>query len=121
MMEMMRKLMMISIGAVSLTKEKAEQLVKELSEKGQISTSEAKAFVKELLEKGEKERQQIQKTIASEFGKLREEWGLVTKKDLAEVNARLARIEERLFGKVQAPEESPAADSPAEGGHGVQS
>lgn len=98
MLETLRKLMLASIGALSLTKEKTEQLVRELSERGQLSSTEARKLVSELLEKGEKEKETIQKTVNSEVQKMREEWGLVNKRDLLEVNARLARIEEQLFG-----------------------
>jgi len=93
-----RKLILVSIGALSLTKEKAEQLVRELTDKGQVSTSEARKFVSELMERGDREREAVRNAVGEEVRRIREEWGIVTKGDLAELNARLARLEERVFG-----------------------
>jgi polyhydroxyalkanoate synthesis regulator phasin len=96
-----RKIVLIGIGALSLTKEKAEQLVKELAEKGHVTTDEARSFVKELLERGQRERETVRKAFREEFDEVREKWGLVTKKDLNEVLSRLTSLEESVLGKKQ--------------------
>ncbi|MDI6906644.1 MAG: hypothetical protein QMC81_04020 [Thermoanaerobacterales bacterium] len=109
-----RKLMLVSVGALSLTKEKAEQLVRELTEKGQVSTNEARKFVTELMEKGDKEREAIRNAVGQEVRRIREEWGIVTKGDLADLNARLARIEEHLFGSPATEPENTAEPGAAQ-------
>ncbi|MDA8097234.1 MAG: hypothetical protein C4575_13195 [Desulforudis sp.] len=114
----LRKMMLVSIGAVSLTKEKAEQLVKELSEKGQVSQGEARSFVREIMEKGDRERQAIQNAVTGEVRKIREEIGFASKKDLAQITERLRRIEEHLnisFAEAEpAPENAPAENTAPE-------
>jgi polyhydroxyalkanoate synthesis regulator phasin len=111
-------MMLVSIGAVSLTKEKAEQLVKELSEKGQVSQGEARSFVREIMEKGDRERQAIQNAVTGEVRKIREEIGFASKKDLAQITERLRRIEEHLnisFAEAEpAPENAPAENTAPE-------
>lgn len=97
MIDTLRKIVLIGIGALSLTKEKAEQLVKELVEKGHVTTDEARSFVKELLERGQRERETVRKAVVEEIDDLREKWGLVTKKDLNEVLRRLTVLEEAVF------------------------
>jgi polyhydroxyalkanoate synthesis regulator phasin len=101
--EILRKVVLVGIGALSLTKEKAEQLVKELADKGHVTTDEARTFVGELLERGQRERESIRKTVGEEIEGLRDKWGLVTKKDLNELLRRLAVIEEHLLGKRPEP------------------
>ncbi|MEW6173916.1 MAG: hypothetical protein AB1510_12810 [Bacillota bacterium] len=101
MIDTFRKVVLVGIGALSLTKEKAEQLVKELAEKGHVTTDEARSFVKELLDRGQRERETLQKAVREEVDGLRENWGLVTKRDLNEVLQRLAAIEEAVLGKKQ--------------------
>lgn len=108
----LRKMMLVSIGALTLTKEKAEQLVKELSEKGQVSQSEARGFVREVMEKGDRERQAIQNAVINEVRKIREEIGWASKKDLTEINERLRRIEEHLNLPVHEQPAQPADDQP---------
>ncbi len=110
----LRKMMLVSIGALTLTKEKAEQLVKELSEKGQVSQSEARGFVREVMEKGDRERQAIQNAVVNEVRKIREEIGWASKRDLAEINERLRRIEEHLNLPVHEQPAQPADDQPGE-------
>lgn len=111
----LRKMMLVSIGALTLTKEKAEQLVKELSEKGQVSQSEARGFVREVMEKGDRERQAIQNAVTKEVRKIREEIGWASKKDLSELNERLRRIEEHLNLPVTDPPAENPADNAGEG------
>ncbi|MBO8129097.1 MAG: hypothetical protein H0Z39_07855 [Peptococcaceae bacterium] len=96
MLNTFRKVMLMSIGAVSLTKERAEQIVKELTDKGKVNTKEAKSFVQELIDKGENERKAIQKLVSEEVNRFFDEMGLVTKKDWEELNSRLSRIEQLL-------------------------
>lgn len=114
----LRKMMLVSIGAVSLTRDKAEQLVKELSEKGQVNQAEARSFVREIMEKGDRERVAIQNAVSGEVRKIREEIGFASKKDLGEISARLRRIEEHLnisFVEAEpAPENVPAGDTTQE-------
>lgn len=103
----LRKMLLVSIGALTLTKEKAEQLVKELSEKGEVSQGEARGFIREVMERGDRERQAIRSAVAKEIRKIREEVGWAPKRDLARINERLRRIEEHLD---LPPLEEPDAD-----------
>lgn len=56
----LRKALLFGIGSVSLTKEKAEELVKELKKKGQLSEKEGRRLVKEVLQRSLKEQKRIQ-------------------------------------------------------------
>ncbi|GAW91815.1 phasin family protein [Calderihabitans maritimus] len=96
MLEWLRKGFLLGLGAMSLTREKAEQLVEDLVKKGQVSTDEAKQFVEQLVERGREEREQLRGTVQSEVQKVRDELGLVTRKELEELEARVKALEERL-------------------------
>lgn len=104
----MRRMMLMGIGALSLTKERTEQLVKELTEKGDVNQAEAKSFVSELVRRGEQERLAMKKVVRGEMMKLREDMGVLSKRDFARMEARLKRIEEHL----NLPAAAPAADRP---------
>jgi len=99
MLNLARKMMLAGIGALSLTREKAEQMVNELVDRGQMSRDEAKKMVQDLINKGEQERSALLTTIRQELNAWRDEMGLATKQDLADLAARLARLEERLAQK----------------------
>ena len=105
MLEILRKVMFAGVGAFSLTKEKAEKLVEELVEKGEVGAEDAKTFVKELLEKGQQEKEAIKENVSIEVTKLKENWGLVTKKDLERIEQRLAALEAKLTEESQTKED----------------
>lgn len=94
-----KKMMLAGIGAAALTKEKAEQVVKELTDRGQVSNDEAKSMVQELIDKGEQERGALTACIRREIFNLRDELGLATRQDLTGLSTRLDRLEERLAQK----------------------
>lgn len=107
----LRKMLLVSIGALTLTKEKADNLVKELSEKGEVSQGEARGFIREVMEKGDHERKAIRKAVAKEVRRFREEVGWAPKRDLAEISARLQRIEEHLgLPPLESADEEDAVD-----------
>lgn len=96
MREILHKLMLLSLGAVSLTKEKAEKLAEELVKRGEISREEAKDFMKELIARGEEERAGLKSTVQAEVDRLRKDMGLATKADFSRLEERLRQIEEKL-------------------------
>jgi len=109
-LDLLRKLTLVGIGALSLTREKAEQLAKELVEKGHASTEEARRFVEELVERGEKEREELRSGMASLITKCRDEWDLAKRSDLIDLQERVRRLEERVFGVPEGPpQDSPSA------------
>ncbi|MEW6621860.1 MAG: hypothetical protein AB1420_01790 [Bacillota bacterium] len=102
-MDFAKKFFLAGLGAVGLVREKAEQLVNEMIEKGEIGQGEARELVEELVKKGEKQKVEIQKFINQEVEHLVREIPLVRKKDLEmvteeleAVKAKLADLEERL-------------------------
>jgi polyhydroxyalkanoate synthesis regulator phasin len=96
MIGMMRKAFYFGLGGISVTKEKAEQLVDELIKKKEVEPAEASGLVKELVEKGEQERAAAIEFIRKEVSHIRSELGLVTRTEIQEVLDRLKAIEERL-------------------------
>jgi polyhydroxyalkanoate synthesis regulator phasin len=117
--ELLRKMTLVGIGALSLTKEKAEQLAKELAEKGQASAEEARHFIQELMERGQKEREELRSRMASEIGRYRDEWDLARRSEVLDLQARVRRLEERVFGTAtqqaqpaSGVDEQPVTESP---------
>lgn len=91
-----RKMLLMGLGALSLTREKVEQLVDELVKKGEMDNVEAKGFTDELLRRGEKEREMLKKIITDEINKLKNEIGMAKKEELENLKKRIERLEEEL-------------------------
>ena len=70
------------IGLLSMTREKAEKVIDELSREGELQKSEVKQWVDKLSDRGEEERDALRKLIRDEMKKVLDEMGLVTKADI---------------------------------------
>ena len=96
MKNLIKKSLLLGMGAISLTREKAEKIVRELEEKGEVTSNETKDFVNELVEKGEQERQLFKDTVKKELTALQESMGIPAKNDLAALEERIKRLEEKV-------------------------
>ncbi len=70
------------IGLLSMTHEKAQKIVDELSHEGELQKSEVKQWVDQLSDRGEQERQALRKMIRDEMKKVLDEMGVATKEDI---------------------------------------
>ena len=89
MFETLDKIFLAGLGAMTLTKEKAEEIFDEYVEKGKAKREEKSGFVKELLDSAAKSRADLEKIISEQLHKALAQLPLATKDDLK-------RIEEKL-------------------------
>ena len=68
MKEILKSILYTGIGAAFLTKEKIEEIQKDLSEKGKLSQEEGKQFMEELRLKSEKAREQLDLWVNKRVG-----------------------------------------------------
>ncbi len=95
-MSAIRKIMLLGLGLISLTKEKAEEIVDELIKRGEIVKEERLKAIDKILEEAERQEKIISEKIGEIFRKIISEAGLPTKKDLAEVLRKLEEIEKKI-------------------------
>ena len=82
MTSLFEKGLLAGIGLLSMTRDKAQEVIDELSHEGELQKSEVKEWVDQLSERGEEERQALRKLIREEMKKVLDEMGLVTKEDI---------------------------------------
>jgi len=100
MLDIIKKSIYFGLGTISATREKVEEIVDEMIEKGQLTKDQRSKAVKEILDETEKKEKELRNTIRSTINKiLSEEIQVATKKDIAEINKRLADIEKKLESK----------------------
>jgi polyhydroxyalkanoate synthesis regulator phasin len=112
--ELVERLLLAGVGAVSLTAERAEALAEELAEKGGLRKEEARELIDEATGRwrGEAGRMGGRASVALEglFGEL----GLVTKDDYEELELRIAQLEHRL--RLLEDGAGPETAAPTDGG-----
>ncbi len=88
--------MLLGLGLISLTKEKAEEIVDDLIKRGEVSREERFKTVDKLLREAEKKEEELTGKINETVQKTITQIGLVSKKDLEAISKRLAEIEKRM-------------------------
>jgi len=82
MTSLLEKGFLAGIGLLSMTREKAQKLIDDLSHEGEVQKSEVKQWVDKLSDRGEEERLALRKLIRDEMKKVLDEMGLATKEDV---------------------------------------
>lgn len=97
MLDIIKKSIYFGLGSISATKEKVEQIVDEMIEKGQLTKDQRAKAVKEIMDEAEKKEKELENVIRSSIDKiLNEEVQVATKKDIAAIEKRLSNIEKKL-------------------------
>ncbi|QKF73129.1 hypothetical protein AFAEC_0954 [Aliarcobacter faecis] len=86
---MLKEIIYTGLGGALLLKEKVEEELKALEEKGKIKTSDAKSFLESLEQKGKDEDERIKAKIKDIFKEVLDELGVATKADLEKLKEDL--------------------------------
>ena len=95
-MDVLRKALLMGIGALSLTKEKAEQITDDLVRRGEIASTERHRTIDVLLRETERQEKELQKRIMGNVQKVMTDMGVPTRKDFDEIKEMLRKIELRM-------------------------
>ena len=82
MKSLLEKSFLAGIGLLSMTREKAQKVMEELSHEGELQKGEVKQWVDKLSDRGEEERQALRNLIRDEMKTVLDEMGLATKEDI---------------------------------------
>ena len=89
MIELLDKAFNLGLGAVIMTKEKAEKMVNELIKKGELRQEEAKKMVQELVSRGEQNRRELRDEIRTAVRETLSEMNVVFKSDIDQLEGEI--------------------------------
>jgi polyhydroxyalkanoate synthesis regulator phasin len=95
-MDIIRKAVFMGLGAISLTKDKAEELVDDLIKRGEVASSERFKTIDRILKEADKQEKEFQHKVSAAVQKVIVEMGLPTRKDLEEIGKTLKKIEAKM-------------------------
>jgi polyhydroxyalkanoate synthesis regulator phasin len=84
------------IGAVALTRDRAEELVAELARKGKLTQDDARDLVDEVMGRWRGDALRMGERAGATLNGFFRELGLVTRREHEELELRLAQLEHRL-------------------------
>ena len=90
--DIIRRTLLLGIGAVSLTTERAQEFVNDLIERGEISKEQGKSMVKELMKRGTEARKQLRDVVKVEVKKAIEESDIPSKEDIKRLESKIDRL-----------------------------
>jgi polyhydroxyalkanoate synthesis regulator phasin len=108
--ELAEEALLAGVGAVALTKERADDLVSELAQKGKLTQEDAREVVDEVMGRWRGDAIRVGERASSTLSGFFRELGLVTRREHEELELRLAQLEHRLRlveGRPEAPPPGP--------------
>jgi polyhydroxyalkanoate synthesis regulator phasin len=108
--ELAEEALLAGVGAVALTKERADDLVSELAQKGKLTQEDAREVVDEVMGRWRGDALRVGERASSTLSGFFRELGLVTRREHEELELRLAQLEHRLRlveGRSQPPPPGP--------------
>ncbi len=95
-MDPFRRAMFLGLGAISLTKEKAEEIIDDLVKRGEMSEDDRANIVGRLLQEAEMQKDEFEEKVAVSTQKALTAMGLPTLGDYQNVLKRMEGIEKAI-------------------------
>ncbi len=92
MFETLDKLMLAGLGALTMTRERAEKLFDEYVSKGQAEREARSGFVKEVMDNADRTRAELQRLVADQVRQTVNNLHLATKDDLLRIELKLDQL-----------------------------
>ena len=92
MFETLDKLMLAGLGALTMTRERAEKLFDEYVSKGQAAKETRSGFVKEVMDGAEKTRQELQKLVSDQVRHTVNSSQLATRDDIQRLEQKIDQL-----------------------------
>ena len=99
-LEMTRKILLASIGAVALTQEEVEKFVNKLIERGEIAEKDGRKLVKDIMEKRKKKTEEVrtdtEEQVDSRLNDVLGRMNIPSKSDIDVLNERIGTLTEKV-------------------------
>lgn len=95
----LKRVILTTLGTMSLTKKKAEDLVKDLVKQGDLTQTEGKKFVNDLMNNVEKERNTIEKNTEKTIRNILKKAEIPTRKEITDLKNKIEKLSEKISKK----------------------
>ena len=95
----LKKMILTTLGTVSLTKKSAESLVKDLVKQGDLTQNEGKKFVNDLMKGVEKERNIIEKNTEKTIRNILKKTEIPTRKEIVDLKNKIEQLSKKIDKK----------------------
>jgi len=92
MFETLDKLMMASLGALTMTRERAEKMFDEYVTKGQAARDNRSGFVKEVMDSAERTRTELEKLVSDQVRQTVGKLDLASQEDIQRLELKIDQL-----------------------------
>jgi polyhydroxyalkanoate synthesis regulator phasin len=111
-LDLAEELLLAGVGALALTKDRADELVDELTARGRLTQDDARELVDEVMGRWRGDALRMGERASSSMSGVFRALGLVTRREHEELELRLAQLEHRLRLVEGAPQPPPPGPGP---------
>jgi len=86
------KIIALGLGTLAVTKEKAEELVKELMKEGQVNRQEADQIIKKLVKRGEASKKELNASLEKAIHEVMKKLDIPSRAEVEKLKAEIARL-----------------------------
>ncbi len=99
MTDLIKKTLLMGVGLAAMTKDKVEELAREIADTAKLSSDKGQEFVNTVVDRAEKARKDLETTVQRVVKDNLKKLDLPSRDDVAALTARLEKLEQTLAGK----------------------
>lgn len=99
MIDLVKKTLLTGVGLTLMTKDKVEELAREVAESAQLSADKGQEFVDEALARAQKGREDLEATVKRVVDDSLKAANLATRDEVAALTAKIEQLEQRCGEK----------------------
>lgn len=95
MSDIFKKTFLAGLGAMSLTREKAQEITNDLIKRGELAKTDEAKFVRDLLDLAEKNKSGLEDKIEKAIEKVMAKLDIPSRKEIEELKAEIAKLSKK--------------------------
>ena len=92
MFETLDKMMLAGLGAISMTREKAEKIFDDYVSRGKVEKESRTGFIKDIMDTAEKNRKDLENLISKQVRETMEHLSLPTREDIERLEQKIDKL-----------------------------
>jgi len=93
MVDLLKKTLYVSLGIITMTKERVEELAKKVASEAKLSESEGKQFIDEVLKRSDEIKESIDKIVNQKTTALLKTMNIPTRTEMNALELRVKKLE----------------------------
>jgi len=93
MLDTIHKMFLAGVGLAAMTKDKIDEHIKELVEKGKLTEKEGREIAEDMLKKSEQAKKDLEKQVEKQVQQTLQTLQIASKQDVEKLSARIEKLE----------------------------